>query len=260
MKQRSQGRTLRWLAFISILLNVIFNGIYSRVLNVPSIGDVTSNYPTYFSPASYAFSIWFVIYSAFIVYGIIQLLPSQRNHTIYGQLSIGVITTNLLFMAWITAYTHFYLGISNLILVCTFIVSMYMFIKAHRAVLYQNYNLWLQLPFCLLSAWLLVAVMAGFAVYLKSQAVTFYFGEGVMTILMILLATVIGLIVHLRTSSLVFPSVIAWALLAIHSARKDDAAAIAEVAMSCAILLPVVSLTVSVFRKVKTEERIHPSH
>ncbi len=260
MRHTSQGMTLRWFALTSILLNVIFNGIYMRVLQTPSIAEVTGNFPTYFTPAPFAFIIWPVIYAAFIVYGIIQLLPSQRSYTIYRQLSLPTIAVNLLQMLWITAYTNFYLAISEIILVLTLLVTLFLFVKAHRAVLYQNYNLWLQLPFCLLSAWLVVAVMAGLAVFLKSQSITFYSGEGVMTILMILLASVAGLVFHLRTSSLVFPAVIAWALFAIYSARKEDAAGIAEIAMSCAILLPLITLTTSVFRKVKTGERIHPTH
>ena len=253
-------RVLRWTALISIILNVIFNGVYDRLMSVPTIGEITSNHPTYFTPANFAFGIWGLIYMAFIVYGIVQLLPSQRNHTIYGQLSVMVIALNILLAVWIVAFTHLQFALSVVILGLALVVALILFIRAHRAVLYHNYNLWLQLPFCLAASWLIVAFLAGLSLYLRTENVTFYFGEGVMTILMILFAFLTGLFVSFRTFSLVFPAVIAWALFAIHSARKEDAAPIAGIALTCAILLPIVTLLVSVFRKVKTHEGVHHSH
>ena len=251
---------MRWLTLASILLNVIFSGIYDRITDVPSIAEVTGYFPTYFTPSSYAFTIWLVIYLAFIVYGIIQVLPSQRNHTIYGKLSIPLIAVNFLQVAWIACYTTLHTGISVIILAAALVVSFVLFFRAHRAVLYDNYNLWLQLPFCLLASWLVVALAGGLSVYFKSENISFYFGEGVITILMILIASAIALLINLRTSSLVFPAVIAWAFFAINDARKEDAPAIAEIALSAAILLPVISLISAVSRKVKPHQEVHHSH
>ncbi|HEY0604132.1 MAG TPA: tryptophan-rich sensory protein, partial [Herpetosiphonaceae bacterium] len=72
--------TLRQGLVIAALAATIgVNGLANALpLNGQTTGDVANSFPTFFTPASYVFSIWGVIYLGLIGYAGLQALPSER--------------------------------------------------------------------------------------------------------------------------------------------------------------------------------------
>src|SRR5688572_1766110 len=90
----------RWLVLFSIIIYLFFTAVYELFELSTPVAEVTAGYHIYFMPAAYAGNIIFLINLTFIVYGIIQLLPSQRNYTIYDKLSLPFILLNVLACLW----------------------------------------------------------------------------------------------------------------------------------------------------------------
>src|SRR5690606_16448353 len=92
---------LRFLVLAVITGNIYFNYAYNNVFGLRSNTEVSEMYPSLFTPSGYAFSIWGIIYISFLVYGVIQLLPSNRNIHLYDRLSVPLILVNFFASLWL---------------------------------------------------------------------------------------------------------------------------------------------------------------
>ena len=61
----------------TILVNALANAL---PINGQQTGEVSDQFPVYFVPAGYVFSIWGLIYLGLIAFAIFQALPSQREN------------------------------------------------------------------------------------------------------------------------------------------------------------------------------------
>ncbi|NOT76342.1 MAG: hypothetical protein HOP08_15545 [Cyclobacteriaceae bacterium] len=254
MKNTASNIALRWLTLLAVLLNIAFNGLYTRIFNTPDIAEISRSYNDLFTPAGYVFSIWGLIYLSFVIYAIVQLLPSQRNVKIYDQLSPYLIAANILGSAWILAFTHRYILLSLIILIITLVISIVMLTRSTRAIEDRNFNRWLWVPFSLFCGWISVATIACAAVTLidlKWDGASLTAEQW--TIAMVIVAGALAIVVESRYNNFIYPLVIVWASIGIWDQRQLDHPNIGMIALVSSIFILLFVMCHALVRFFQTE-------
>ena len=241
----------RLIALIAMSVNVIFNYVSeTSLVSLPSMEDTAHRYSSLFTPADYAFSIWGVIYLAFIAYGIYQAMPARSEDPLYRNLAKPFAIVNILASAWIVVFRMEMMWLSVGIILTMLAISIYMLVLSRDAVLRDEYSNWVSVPFSLLAGWLSVATIANFStlfVYMGWQGPVMT--QVIITILMVLIAGFIGIYVCARCKDFVFPMVIAWACIAIAVSRSNDFTYVSAVAVATA-LAPVIWIATTLVRRI----------
>jgi hypothetical protein len=236
---------LRWLCLLVILANVAFNYIYQTALQVPTMRTVSDKYESLFTPAGYAFSIWGIIYLAFIVFGIVAVLPKNRANTVYDRLCPALLLVNLAGSVWIYLFTAQRLTASVAVICLMLLFGIYLFVQSNRAVNNGQPAL-LTVPFSLFLGWISVATIACMATWLVSvgwQGGSL--GAQLWTQLMLAAAGLVALLAVVRYNTVLLPLVVAWATLAVYrkQAGSNDAVAFTALGVcAAAVLFAIIAL------------------
>src|ERR1043165_7455237 len=239
MENRSRRMALRCAALVALLVNIGFNYFYKFLPFIhKSVTEVSSGYSNLFTPAGYALGIWAVIYLSFLVYGIYQLLPTQRDRILYDRLSIPLIVANLLNIGWIILYTVELMGFSALIMTLTLLNALPMFVLVRNRIRDCEYSGWVGVPFSLYTAWITVAVIANVSQWLASLGrYSDVIGQLPWAVLMIIVTVILTFHISIKYSDWIFSAVITWALLSIWLANYRTNHIMALAALSAAIVL-----------------------
>jgi tryptophan-rich sensory protein len=252
---KNQHTVWRWVALAAVLVNIFFNYyLNANPIGGQTMGDISDKHPTLITPAGYAFSIWGVIYLLFIIYSIYQVLPNQRKNQAYNQLTLPLIATSMLSIAWLIIFSLEYMGLSVLIISSMLITAILLFGKAKTAVSRGEARSWITIPFALYMAWLSVATVVNIAVWLKDmgwQGGTP--GETPWTILMIVVVLALGILISYKFRDIPYPLVIAWATFAIYAARQKDNTPVATAALISGILLVIWSVGYAIWQVKKRQ-------
>lgn len=223
MTTLNRMRTLRWLTTVVVVLNVAFSYASERILPGDSTRTLSARYETAFTPAPYTFSVWGLIYGAFLVYAVVQLLPSERKATFYDRMALPLLTANVLAAVWLCVFRAELVGLSVVVILGMLGVAAWMFFEAHAAIASKEMGLWVMAPFSSFFAWMLVASLAdmgarsvyvggpGSPATLPGNAVAF-------------IALAIGACIFVATSvrDFVVPAILGWAMIGIAVARMDE--------------------------------------
>jgi hypothetical protein len=256
----SPSLTWRWLALISVILNIGIN-YYTNVnpINNQTIGDVSAQYPILFTPAGYAFSIWGLIYLSLSVYAVAQLLPSQRNVPVYDRLAGPLIVISILSIAWVIVFSYERLGLSVVIIAGMLLTAIVLFGRVKQWIFRENGSAWLTVPFSLYLGWLSVAIIANAASWLtgigwRGGA----WGETPWAVLMILVAANLGILTSLRFRDWIYPLVIVWSCVAIWVARQQENSTVALTALIAAIILALWTIVygIRIYRRSSPQSAI----
>ncbi|WP_374164888.1 hypothetical protein [Arcticibacter sp. MXS-1] len=230
---KKSSASLRWITLFIIILNIAFNYFYMALIDQPSMGQVSGKYPSLFTPAGYAFSIWGLIYCSFLFFCIVQLKRTRLEKTAYNRLSVPLLISNVLAALWIVVFTKEMFTLSVVIMSILLLLSVRMFGAAASAYFRHRHNWWIQLPFSLFCGWLSVAFLANLAVLIASEQGK---ENEVLTLLFIALAVIAAMLVGIRFRNPVYPLVVAWAVFAIWIARKGDHPGVAYTALAASLL------------------------
>lgn len=237
-------KKLSILNLVSVVLVIAVNYI-SQVFsfNDTTIGEISSRYANLFTPASYAFAIWGLIFLLLMAYGIFQVRRaffSEKESPFIEQTRYWFVLANLLNCCWVFAFVYDYTGLSVLIM----FGILFSLIKI---ILNTNMERWdapiatiafIWWPICLYSGWISVATIANIAAYLsKIDWNGGPFSEITWTISMIVVAIVLNLLMIWKRNMREFALVGVWALFAIYSRHQDGYSSIAYTALSGAIIL-----------------------
>jgi hypothetical protein len=255
--RRKPDESWRWLALLSVLISIFFVYLSQGMMaSLPTIAEVSQKYPTMFSPAGYAFSIWGAIYLSMLIYAIYQVLPSQRDEILFDRLAKPLIVVNLLAVAWIVSFRFEMMSISVLVIVGMLAASVIMLERVRDEVLRGDCSNWVSVPFSLLSGWLSVATIANVAILLVSLELQgSQLVQSILTILMITVASLLGVMVCFRCRDFIFPAVIMWACVAIFFARQADYLYMGAVALVGA-MLPAIWIATTLIRRISHRHRV----
>jgi len=239
---RTSDITRQVLVLLATLVTIAFNSI-SQALPIGgrTSADVSNQYTTFFTPANYAFAIWGVIYLLLLAFSIYQALPSQRQNPAMRRIGWLYILSCVLNCAWITLFQYDQILISVIVIVAFLLtlIAIYVRLDMSRAQASTRERLLLHLPFSVYLGWLCVATIANISVLGVAQNWGNLLGIAapVWAAIMLVVATVVGLIFAVTRRDVGFVMVFVWAFTAIISKQTATPVVTTTAAIMGAVLL-----------------------
>lgn len=239
--------TLIFTIFLNYLSNTGFFG-------GKTIGEISKKYDTLFAPASYAFSIWgliFLMLFAFVGFQWYVLHKFKDSESDYDnsenifiktihQTSFWLIIANLCNAAWVYVWLNEYVALSVMIMFFLLISLIQLTRNLHLEIWDAPVRIiaFVWWPIVIYLGWIMVASIANVSSFLVSIGWQGGFlSASTWTILMIITATGLYLFLiasrNLRETAMVG----VWSLVAIAYRQWNAETSIAYVALGCAILL-----------------------
>ena len=238
----------------TIIINYLSN---TGWINNTTIGEVSDQIDSLFTPAGYAFSIWGFIYLlllGFVVYQGRSLFVKVRNDDFVLKTGWWFVISCLANSSWVLAWLYGYTGLSC-ILILLLLFSLIKIVRNNDMELYDepiSVIAFLWWPFVFYSGWVTVASITNVAAYLvKVGWDGFGLSPVLWSIVMIVIATIINLIITWKRNMREFALVGAWALVAIAYANYSEHMSIVYVASIAAAVL-VISSGIHGFRNRAT--------
>lgn len=217
--------------------------------------ELSAMYPTILTPATYAFSIWSLIYIGMIAFSIYQFLPS--NLVKYRDIRLTYIVSCLLNCTWIYVWVGNQIALSFGVIIA---LASSLFLINYRFIRTNSYSeLWLvKNPFGLYFGWVTAASFVNFAVLLKYLNVEMSItAENIFAIAVVLIAGVCALAARIKLLNYIYPLAVAWALTAI-AINQTGRTALMVVAAFTVIGCLVISASF-VMTMPTAEEKLHKS-
>lgn len=216
------------LNLISIIFLIAWNG-YANTgnYNGKTVGELSAEYNNLFTPASYAFSIWGIIFLMLLVFGIYgvyhafakanQNKPLDKNTDFIKTTAPWFLVANIFCSAWVVFWLDEMVGVS-VICMLGILVSLLMCVKKLDMEIWDApfpiiaFVWW---PLCLYSGWISVATIANIAAYLNGTFDIAVEMQVYATLAMITIAFIVNLLMVIYRNMHEFALVGVWALVAI---------------------------------------------
>ncbi|MBE8723004.1 hypothetical protein [Sphingobacterium pedocola] len=246
---------------VSLIITLVINYLSNTgFFNGNTMKTVSDRYDNLFTPASYAFSIWGLIYLfliSHIIYSI-SIRKSEHENSIIKVIGIWFSLSSILNSVWVVCWLNDYIGLSVCIMIALLLVLLKIITNIHA-----NYNrpslktkVFVFLPFSLYAGWISVALIANIAAFLtKIKWDGWGASEMTWTVAMILIAGLVNVLMIWKKNLISFGLVGIWALIAV-AISNDQVSPICLVAGATAllILLSCIIRGIAIFRyrKVNT--------
>lgn len=233
--------------FLSVILVLVINGLsQSQRWNNTTVGEISNKFGNLFTPASYAFSIWGLIFLMLIAYSIYQLymaFATTSDSKYITQTGWWFALANIGNAGWVVAFTYdqilLSVGIMILILVSLLQIIVRTNMIREEGSLTVKTLVWT--PISLYAGWISVATIANFSAYFASiDFMGTQLTQIIWTIAMITSAVLINTLMVWTRNLRVFAGVAVWALIAIFMRHKDSLESVAYYALVCAITLIMI--------------------
>ncbi|WP_397444541.1 tryptophan-rich sensory protein [Polaribacter sp. R77954] len=246
---------LNGIAFGStVFINYLSN---TGIMDGKTIGTVSDDIKSLFTPAGYAFSIWGIIYLLLLGFSIYQgrsLFKKGKEDDFIEKIGFWFIISCIANSFWIFSWIYGYTGLS-----CIFIFLL--LISLLKIIINLNINLdkssrikftFLYLPFIIYSGWVTVASVANVSSYLvKIGWNGFGITDEIWTIIMIIIAVILNTTMLFKRNMSAFALVGAWALIAIGVANQTKQNTIGFIAfLAAGVLLILVAIQLIKNRKL----------
>lgn len=191
-------------------------------INATTPAEISNKFPTVFTPAGYAFTIWGIIYLAMLWFSVYQLMPEQKSNVYLQKVRPLYLVVSALNIGWIFVWHYEYILLSGAIMVLLFISLWRINFELKDAD--GSKDLWLsRIPFSIYFGWITVASIANLmiaATYLGLNLGTL--ANSLLGVLLIAAATAVGVILRFRLDTTFYPLAIAWGITAIGIKQSGD--------------------------------------
>lgn len=250
---------------IGLIIVITVNALANILpINGKNTGELSNQYPNYFTPAGITFSIWSVIYLGLLLFVIYQLwLAFSRGHIeelhnfmtrMRGWFLLNCIGNTCWIFAWHYEQVYLSLGIMLVILLSLIVIhqrfSMYLPVRPWRE------RIFVHIPFSLYLGWIAVATIANTAALLVHIG---WNGGGLSqelwTIIMISVATLLTLLMIFRRNNIPYSLVSLWAFAGICIKRSESGTpADSDIIMTTTICMVLIgiSIVLQLFRSRKS--------
>lgn len=205
-----------------IILVVVWN-YYSNTagINGNTVGELSREYNNLFTPASYAFSIWGLIFLALIALGIFMVKSAFDDNAEDGfinQIGVPLLIANIANGSWIWFWLNEYTGLSVLVMLTILISLLTIVVKLNmeRWDAPQRIKRWVWMPISFYVGWISVATIANISAYLaKMGDWQEILSEPTWAAIMMVVAILVNLYMLKSRNMRNFTMIGAWALIAI---------------------------------------------
>ncbi len=240
-------KRLSILNLASVILVIAINYISQAIrINETTIGEVSNKYFNLFTPASYAFAIWGLIFIALIAYGIYQVRMaffSDKPSSFIDKTGYWFILANFLNCIWVFVFAYEYTGLSVIVMfgILFSLVQSIRKTNMNRESVSRSTIIFGWLPIGIYCGWIAVATIANLAAYLsKLNWDGAFFSEQQWTVIMMTIATLLNIYMVWKRNMREFALVGVWALFAIYVRHSDRIDTLANMALTCSIILTLV--------------------
>lgn len=222
-------------ALVATVANITFNYVNGRIgEQTSSVAEVSARYPSLFTPASYAFVIWGVIYASTLLYSVMALLPSEAETRLHDELAPWLVLLNALASLWVALFTAEHLGPSVLISGAMLAAAFMLYWTTSEHITSEHLSRWWRVPFGMWLAWLTVALMANLSVGLTAAGWEGWPSAALWASVLLIGAAVAAHSVGALFLDPVFALVVAWAAIAIGAAHAHESTWLTVVALAVA--------------------------
>lgn len=260
-----RGDYLRqFLTIAALVLTLVVNTLAATVgINGRLTGAISDEFPVYFTPAGYVFSIWGVIYVGLIVYAVFQALPRQRANPLLRRIAPWFIAGCLANTGWILLwhYDQIPASLALMVLLLFSLIVIYLILDTGRVPAPSRQRWFVQLPFSIYLGWITVATVANATVVLYDLSWNGWgLAEELWAVIVIGAAALIAGVLSLRHGDIAYVAVIVWSLVGIIVGQGARSLPVAIMAGAMAVIV-VLTLLVSVpnrRRRLLGSVHIHP--
>lgn len=235
-------------AMLSLLVTLIINALANILpFNGKTTAQVSGQYPVYFTPAAYVFSIWSLIYVALIAYTVYLFFAKGHDEKTGEGLIKYFIVANIANSIWMLAWHYDVLWLSVILMIVILVSLVLAFLQIQKAsvgkTLGWKFNLLIKFPFSIYLGWICVATIANVSAFLYALNWNgFGISGAVWCAILIVIATILALVFYIRHKEWVVSLVVVWAVLGI-SVRfpAEEIILFATIFSSVVLLTTVVS-------------------
>jgi hypothetical protein len=220
------------ITILATLLTITVNGLANALpINGQSTGEISDRFAISFVPAGYVFSIWGIIYLGLVAFTIYQALPARKDNELLKKIAPAYWIGSLANIAWILLwhYEFFPLTLLAMIIILATLIFIYRQMSKVKSSLEGSLNWFVRLPFSIYLGWISVATIANVSQVLFSSG---WSGWGISgatwAVIMIAIATILGLLMIWREQEIPYSLVLVWASVGI--AQKQSASSIVATA------------------------------
>ncbi len=231
--------------FIVIFVNYLAaNGF----INGKTPADISNKYPSLLTPAGYAFAIWSLIYLGLVFFSVYQALPAQTENARFSRIRTLYIINCASNCAWIYFWHHEMLWAALGIIFI--LLGTLALINAHLQNKQDAAETWVaRVPFGLYFGWVTVATILNFTLALASSGVkTSDSVNTALASLLIVAATILGIVIRLKLSIAAYAIAVAWALTAIAVKHGGE-----TILVTCAAFGVITLLVAAIFPLSQTK-------
>lgn len=228
-----------------ILVNILASTI---TLHGKSTGEISDQYMTLFTPGSYTFMIWGLIYLLLLGFVIYGLLPDQKKNVYINAIGYKFIISCVLNGLWLVAWHYEKLWLSLLImLLLLWTLTRIYKVLDHSCDVKRSNKRWINIPFSIYLAWICIATIANIAVVLQW---TGWDGLGlsdtVWTVIVVVFALILSLYVSMANNDLAFILTAIWGFVGILVRHYGH-----NTPISLAIIAGLIMMVVTVFTHLR---------
>ena len=201
------------------------------------IGGITANYisdkyPTYATPAGYAFSIWALIYLGLIIFSLFQAMPAQADNfkKVRGFYILSCVANCVWIFLWHNQLIVASVG-AMLVLLVSLVAINFSLSKADSLVA--------RVPFGMYFGWVTVATIVNIVVCLASVGIDISIGTAC---ILIVIATIFGVFFRLKLPNAAYGLTVTWGIVAI-AVKHGGVTAISFVSAFAVITLMIAVIT-----------------
>lgn len=246
------------LNLLVVIVLIAWNG-YANTgnFNGKTVGDLSAEYNNLFTPASYAFSIWGLIFLMLLVFGIYGVysafakastaVPNKEDSNYRTDFVITTapcfLLANIFCSLWVGFWLEEMIGVSVLCMFGILICLIACIVKLDMEIWDAPFPIiaFVWWPLCLYSGWISVATIANVSAWLNNIFEISNFIQIIVTLIMVLVATIVSAAMLVIHNMREFAMVGVWALVAIFVRHMGDLNSIAFTSLSCAVLLFVAA-------------------
>ena len=204
---------------VTLALTLVLNGLANALpLNGQTTGAVSDRFPNLFAPAGYVFSIWGVIYLGLLAFVAYQFTAAGRRspavQRVGGWFALSGIANSLWIVCW--HYARFPASLAAMLVLLVSLCAIAARLGAPREAESAGDRWLVYLPFSIYLGWISVATIANAAVVLLDLGWDGApLSPATWTLLLLAVATGLGIWFLYRRGDLAYVAVLVWAFAGI---------------------------------------------